>query len=234
MGIDRYNCICRPFKSFGWTPRDAMKGIYFSFALSALLSTPQLYVWKIDWSQVLKGDACIASFSSREIELAYIVYYANTQFLIPFYTLVHLYVRIFMIVSNRHKYIKKKVSQSTISNSFSLFTESVSRPSSVKSSNFRNFNQTFCCKKDERPNVLGSINQEIVLNRLLIVLSKKKIKTFKLTLTVVVGFALCTLPFFIVQITLATIGKPEAISNETLNKILRSFFLYIFYFQKYQ
>jgi len=225
MGLDRYSCICRPLKSYRWTPRNAMKGILFSWVISLLLATPQLFVWNIGWNQVLNGEACIAPFSSSE-ELAYILYYASTQFIIPLCILVYVYIRIFMIVSNRHKCIKENLSQRTTESiSFSLNTESVLPPPSLfKKSSHRTFNSK----------VLSSVDQEVVTNRLLIVLSRSKMKTLKMTFTVVTGFALCTLPFFTVQIFLHIIEKPETISNEIPDRILCNINFMIFFYLNFK
>ena len=231
-----------------WTPRKAMKGILFSWILSAIFAMPQLYVWNLGWSPVLKVQVCIASFSFginndtvdvKKREIAYILYFAISQFVIPFCILVYLYVRIFMTVSESVR-TKKSSAKNTHENSSSI-TNSVSFPSSIKGSKFR-------FRSSKKPDSLNkstipmlalssnasdaitvtsscvSIDRETkirqnISKRSLSMLSKSKIKTFKLTLSVVAAFALSTLPYFTVQIILATIGKPETISNETNDKI---------------
>jgi hypothetical protein len=70
-----------------------------------------------------------------------------------------------------------------------------------------------------------------ISKRSLSMLSKSKIKTFKLTLSVVAAFALSTLPYFTVQILLAAMGKPETISNETQDKISCTINLAFIYFE---
>ncbi len=251
-------------RSYMWTPRNAMKGILFSWILSALFAMPQLFVWNLGWSSVLNVKVCIASFSSdnndiddiKKRELAYILYFAISQFLIPFCILVYLYVRIFMTVSESVS-TKKSCAKNKYDNSFST-TDSVSFPSSMKDSKYRfrsskksdSLNRS--TQKDTIPMLaLPSVTSDAITvtsscvsidretkirqnisKRSLSMLSKSKIKTFKLTLSVVAAFAFCTLPFFTVQITLATVGKPETISNETLHKIsciILCFNLFIFW-----
>lgn len=260
MGIDRYNCICKPIKSFIWTPKNASYGIILSWLIAALFASPQLFIFSIKHNEAVLGDTCFASFGEKgnpNWERAYVIYHALLQFFIPLFILIFLYTKIFIAVSNivSSKKASLRMSNNPAVSISATETTDYNRKSKFQSNSSTKLDYNKCIDYTNRINEKIpmfkhkklalpmnersltsssiSINRETqirqnITKKSLYILAKSKIKTFKLTLTVVLTFILCTLPFYTVQLTLTIVGKPSKLSDDVLRHIWRKFLEFFF------
>lgn len=107
MAYDRFKCICWPIKSCSWNYRHALVPVFFSWILAAVVSSPQLFLFKIQHMPVqhYTVETCSVKWLSKKHEGLYLLFHMSTQFLVPLFVLTFLYSRIFMTVS---KNIKQK------------------------------------------------------------------------------------------------------------------------------
>ena len=241
MAYDRYTCICRPMQSCSWSYTRASCGILFAWLLAALISSPQLVLWKVQ--PVTVNDkivvTCYALWSSKLEEGLYILYHAAGQFFLPFFILLVLYSSIFIAVSNsityknvsiqrerdlsdanlpfnqaKHSGASRKQHTTSNHDAVVVYVRSKHQGSSQNSSplvstkkyhvvdankftnmpsiSFHNAHtrssKHLSLKTDSTP-----IRQNFPAAK---VFSKSKMKTLQLTLTVMIAYVLCTLPFY--------------------------------------
>ena len=108
MAYDRFKCICWPIKSCSWNCRHALVAIFFSWILAAIVSSPQLLLFKIQPMTVQNHtiETCSVKWLSKKHEGFYLLFHLSTQFIIPLFVLTYLYSRIFLTVSKNisHKH----------------------------------------------------------------------------------------------------------------------------------
>lgn len=236
MGLDRYYCICHVIKSFTWTVKKASFEILFSWLLAALLTSPQFYIWSNSHNSVANGTSCYAHFPnpSHIWEKVYVLYHGMTHFLIPLIILVFLYTKITITVNKSVK--SKKMSlvnniTTTTTSSLKFNEPTSSKPNESACMLNDNFKQRYSFKKDFSRNSGILLDRQaqirqIISKKSLQLLWKAKIKTFKLTLTVVLTFVLCTLPFYSITFYLTIKGKPSKITEETMMRIYCKLFFF--------
>lgn len=101
MAYDRFKCICWPIKSCSWNCRHALIGIFVAWIVAATVSSPQLFLFKIQPMsvQIFTVETCSVKWLSKRHEALYLLFHMSTQFLIPLFVLTYLYSRIFLTVS---------------------------------------------------------------------------------------------------------------------------------------
>ena len=249
MGVDRFNCICRPIRSVAWTSGNALRPIILAYVISAILSSPQLLIWHVDKNDLYQNITnCHASFGSDNklaFERFYLFYHAVAHFLIPLVVLICLYTRIAFTV-NRVVHSKResarKILQTESETTSSKNLKSFYTIRSTKSS--RDNTSLNVIKQEKVPmlknnslNVFGNedkasslVTSELkvrqhITKKSLYTLNKTKIRTFKSTLTIVIAFIFCTLPFYTTEILLTIIGKPEKMSDDFIKNLMRKIFI---------
>ena len=255
MAYDRFTCICRPLKSFTWNYRSASKGILLSWILAAIISSPQLLIFKLTTREVANGTkvtSCFAIFPhpSDVWEMTYIIYHATTQFIIPVIIITFIYTKIFisiqqnlgykkesnLISKDSKKFEKKnkreniytfKSKSSKIENNLQTKlikpTQDTSKTNNYQSTNLHltiSFNAKDHQNKKEKVPIRSNFSSDK--------LSRSKMKALKLTITVVITYIACSMPFYVFEILFAIFGKyyrdNYAVSN-TLYQIFSIFLL---------
>lgn len=249
MGMDRFNCICRPLKSLTWTIDNAFKAILLSYLLSALLTVPQLFIWTVvEHPLAPNKKSCRASFGlnyTQEIEQIYVLYHAAAQFFVPLIILTVLYTAIAIKINKLVSSKRESARPLSMPSESESNTVKYLRPVSVHSNKSQEISSALqkSTLKSEKSPMLKRSNLNVALNedkisslatsetdfrvrqhitkKSLYCLKQTKIRTFKSTLTIVIAFILCTLPFYTIQVLLTIIRKPEKISDELMNKFMR-------------
>ena len=107
MAYDRYTCICWPIKSCSWTNRKALFGVLLSWLLAIVVSSPQLFLYKVQPRDAPNGEkveTCSIKWPSKFLEGMYLLFHALTQFLIPLCILIYFYANIFCAVSRNIRF----------------------------------------------------------------------------------------------------------------------------------
>lgn len=133
MGYDRYSLICR--QDDLWNFKKGLISILVSWVLSFCFASPQLAIFKIE-SIVVKNttiNTCYAYWPSEIHEIAYISYHACAQFIIPLFTIIFLYVKIYRAIS--HHYNSSKNSKQEQSPTLDSLISDKSRSKSTSSTN---------------------------------------------------------------------------------------------------
>lgn len=260
MAYDRYTCICQPIKSCSWTFERASLGILVAWALAAIISSPQLYIFKVELitMNAIQFETCYVKWNRPFFEGCYIFFHAMCQFFLPFVLLLFFYLSIFLAVSNsinvkkasfeaakeyydispsRNSSLKYKndaktcaeqdsFTKSTFKRSLkNVMLELCSKSSKTKQiktfyqeeTNLIEMNSIILDKStNEEPKLIKNLQDEAHRSTRLNlnifkknnsfpirqnvpvtkVLSKSKMKTLKLTITVVIAYVMCSLPFY--------------------------------------
>lgn len=88
--LDRYQVICNPLSSCAWSPRRSKNMIYLAWVLALGSCTPQLFVFS--YQEVRHGTwDCWASFIPPWGPRAYVTWYALSVFIVPLVFLIFAY-----------------------------------------------------------------------------------------------------------------------------------------------
>ncbi|XP_045582759.2 cephalotocin receptor 1 [Procambarus clarkii] len=88
--LDRYQVICYPLSNCAWTPRRSKNMIFLAWALALGSCTPQVFVFS--YQEVGNGSwDCWASFIPPWGPRAYVTWYALSVFIVPLFFLVFAY-----------------------------------------------------------------------------------------------------------------------------------------------
>ena len=175
--LDRYMSICHPLTSQTWTSRRVHVMGMLAWILSALFAIPQLVIFSYKKRYDGVYD-CLDNFdfvNEPWKPKAYVTWIFVSVYLVPFFILTGCYTKICYIVwisvnsKENPRRTKKKTKR------LSYHSESMSERNGSVQKPFKN------------PRAHSKR------------LSKSKIKTVKLTLTVVICFLVCWAPFFITQ-----------------------------------
>nr|QVK46041.1 G protein-coupled receptor [Proales similis] len=187
MSIDRYEAICKPFSSLSWTFKRGFLFIFASFVLSHLQGIPQPIFFAIRDIPGIWPDkkTCYAHFPSQDLEMYYLIYTLFMQFCIPLGLIIASYSRILKQLmeqpfnSNRSDVCLNEKQPNEIS-------ELVESPKKMVESQ----------SKTIEPNTSSEENIKNFQNNSSKRISKSKMKTVKLTLTVIVLYIVCSTPYF--------------------------------------
>lgn len=233
MAYDRFTCICRPLKSFSWNYRTASKGILLCWIFAAIVSSPQFFIFKLTTREVTNGTqvaSCFAIFPhpSDIWEISYIIYHATTQFIIPVIIITFIYLKIFITI---HQNLGYKKESNLISKNSKITKMNNSRDNiytfKSKKGKIENNIQTNILKPTQNSSKM--INNQPTNLQLTISfnakdrnkkekipirsnfstdkLSRSKIKALKLTITVVITYIACSMPFYVFEILFTLFGK---------------------------
>nr|AKQ62996.1 vasotocin receptor 1 [Platynereis dumerilii] len=172
--LDRYLVICHPLKTQTWSDSRVHLLVMTSWILSALFSLPQVFIFSI--REISPGSDiydCWAHFNPEWMLHFYITWFTSAVYVIPLILLTFFYGRICFVV-----WKSMRCSDNPVKN-----------------------------VKYQRVNTKNSINhadKEMWSPRRHVrKLSRSKMKTVKLTLTVVLCYLICWAPFFIAQMWMA-------------------------------
>lgn len=190
--IDRYYAICRPLTSHLWTPRRVHSMVCVAWMTSLVFSMPQVFLFS--YVEISPGKGiydCWATFEPPWMLQVYVTWFTTSVFFVPVSILVVTYSFVCFHVWTRGRLVSSK----TIAG----FHPSP-RPSSRsgrfgfggqhQNSNGSHLFKSLCPSKDggSKINIINKSG-----------LSKSKIRTFKLTFTVILCFIVCWSPFFVSQ-----------------------------------
>ncbi|XP_064090925.1 oxytocin receptor-like [Macrobrachium nipponense] len=240
--LDRYQVICYPLSTCSWTPKSSRKMIYLAWGLALGSCTPQVFVFS--FQEVGDGTwDCWASFIPPWGPRAYVTWYAVSVFILPLIILIFAYTCICKTLWVNFKlkqmdehneccqerrrpqllvHLRQQRSCLTTRGNVSTClhkpqvragalprsnTHSVLLPSmktSPESSQTSSQAPRMACNPQTNPRV-HSIRS----------ISRAKIKTVKLTVTIILCYISCSAPFISVQ--LWHVWDPHAASSPFYN-----------------
>lgn len=227
MTVDRYEAVCKPMVGLSWSPARGSLYIAIAFVLSHLQGVPQIVFFAL--REIPNSEpplkTCYAIFNPLWLQDAYILYTWFMQFLIPLVIIIVCYTSISIQVlrSLKGKNTSEKASKtaSKKENSDSRERESalLLKPSNINQ--LSGSNQSIVMKKAQEMNGGGDsfeMRQHCAKN-----FSKSKIKTIKLTMTVIVLYIICSTPYFIGMVLMTHLkGDPGKLISELKHKTLKN------------
>lgn len=216
MTLDRYEAICKPLFSLSWSKARGFAYIFGAFVVSHLQGIPQLMFFALRELKDVEPSVvtCLAEFSPPWLQNVYIIYTWFMQFLIPLCVIIVCYASISVkVFSNRNDMARStikytsKLAKNDPSARKTLLASSSSQGNEHQLHSPVDGTETPRSKKD---NVL-SFRQHGRKN-----FSKSKIKTIKLTLTVIILYVICSTPYFvgmIIHLMSSAMKLGTAISN---------------------
>ncbi|KAK3602560.1 hypothetical protein CHS0354_021148, partial [Potamilus streckersoni] len=198
--IDRFIAICYPFLSHTWPNRRTDQMVGMAWILSLFLSIPQMIIFSMQWTKNNTLD-CWASFNPEWTATLYTTIFTFLVYILPTLILGYCYGRICVAVwssgrvgfqldkgmKNVDKFTTINASSSSITNDLSVRESIASSTVASLSVNEKSRHRRLKERKMLPPNKISS----------------KKLKTIKLTMTVVCCYFVCWSPFFIAQLWVA-------------------------------
>jgi hypothetical protein len=227
MAYDRFTCICRPMASCTWTYNRAMIDIAIAWVCAALIASPQAFLFSMSKVKIhyanITVETCYVKWSSSYYEKGYVLYHVCTQFLIPLALLSFFYIKIFLTVSKNisHKNASQKFDGDSKSNATT--STQMTRLSVTANANTIADEETsapMLPKKKLNSTKMIPMRQNWSAKTL----SKSKIKTLKLTLTVVIAYILCSVPFYSMLLTHVIIQSENY--SQTHSQFMRKTFVF--------
>ena len=176
--IDRYLAICHPLTAQTWSNRKTHLLVALAWGLSLVLSMPQIFIFAFR-EQGTGVYNCWALFDPQWTLQAYITFITLAIYIIPFIILAAAYGRICIVVWRSmmgKEPSKKVVSRRGMTSNRAENGTLLQQQNGTKSS---------AC--NPRAHVRGPS------------MSRAKVRTVKLTLTVIICYLICWGPFFITQ-----------------------------------
>ena len=209
--IDRYYAICFPLSSPKFTPRRINLMVLAAWLLSLLCATPQIFIFAM--REVAPGTGvydCWGVFEPLWSLPVYVTWFASSVFIVPFFILTFTYGRICFVVWKSVKFKEANLIRNTGSMAASSKSPNLIRDTgsliSCKSQNSVIINGKLQHRISSNDVVKGSAGRSPMTSSSPLkgranhkALSKAKIKTVKLTLTVIICYVICWSPFFISQ-----------------------------------
>lgn len=185
--IDRYGSICRPLTSHTWTTKRVHVMVAIAWGLSLAFSIPQLTIFSYSELPNKPGVYdCWGFFTPWSIKV-YVVWCFMSIYFIPFCILTLIYSRIcyavWMSMGSKQQSVKlmsRRSARPPVKISTSVWQEP-----SVTSYDNNVDNNTTKALNEKKPKPLKSR------------FSKAKVKTIKMTLTVIICYLVSWAPFFI-------------------------------------
>nr|QWT72250.1 oxytocin/vasopressin-like peptide receptor [Portunus pelagicus] len=222
--LDRYQVICYPLSNCAWTPRRSKNMIYLAWALALGSCTPQVFVFS--YQEVGDGTwDCWASFIPPWGPRAYVTWYALSVFILPLFFLIIVYTCICrtLWVNFKHKQMDEQrhrwhdlrrprllVRLRTQGNrsdggevSTCLHTPQQEKTIPLLDSSSSTSTSTvhrLPAKKMTRASSMRIPSATNPRSHSIRSISRAKIKTVKLTVTVIFCYVSCSAPFISVQL----------------------------------
>ncbi|KAK2151348.1 hypothetical protein LSH36_366g00012 [Paralvinella palmiformis] len=185
--IDRYLAICRPLTSHVMTNARIHMLVAVAWALSAFFSVPQVFIFR--YRQVAPGSYnCWADFEPMWTLQLYITWFTLAVYVVPL---------IILVVS--YSWICYTVWQSTMSKEPSIRFLGKRSPNCAKNGACRAEGSSRIYKRVPVVDSRGRHHLNPRAHTRGRSITKSKIKTVKLTLTVIICYLVCWGPFFVSQ-----------------------------------
>ncbi|XP_013384397.1 cephalotocin receptor 1 [Lingula anatina] len=192
--VDRYLAICYPLRSQKWSPRKAHMMVAIAWGIILVLSVPPFFIFGLAPNKYGLMD-CMEYFVHPEWSIqVYVTWLAFSVWFLPMAILIFTYGRISYVVWIN---VKSKETPSV---------KSVSARTSYKSQ-----------QHDDVKAMTNGTYPPRTPRAHVQRLSRAKLKTIKLTLTVVIVYAMCWSPFFITHLLYAFNAK---LASGTSNLLL--------------
>ena len=187
--IDRYIAIVHPLTSHTWTTRRVHLLVGLSWVLSLLFAMPQLFLFAM--REVSPGSGQYDCWENMNYDWevkTYITWITVSIYIVPLCILCFAYGRICFVVWKSAKLKEGSQKQRKQSRSLVDKTPTESKVEFLDSSNNASFNTTTCSKKHAFSPRAHARS-----------LSTAKVKTVKMTLSVIICYLVCWSPFFVAQ-----------------------------------
>ncbi|KAG8222140.1 hypothetical protein J437_LFUL002137 [Ladona fulva] len=102
MAIDRHRAVCRPLSVRAFLPRSPRRLVAIAWALSALFSLPQAFVFSYQKATETEWD-CWATFDPPWTQKAYVTWYGISVFAVPLVLLLYAYAGICRALRRNHR-----------------------------------------------------------------------------------------------------------------------------------
>ncbi|XP_060062864.1 cephalotocin receptor 2-like [Ylistrum balloti] len=176
--VDRYRAICHPLSNHTWTPRLVHVMIGGAYAIAAIMSLPQLIMFKYQETKVGSGVMdCWVHFDPPWTLQLYITSFTVFVYLIPFVILLACYGSICYTVWRKYR----------LSRDSGKYVTRDNVPEQMQSVASQN----------------GKIQNHVTLvprNHSFRGFSRAKLKTVKLTFVIILAYIVCWSPFFVSQL----------------------------------
>ena len=234
MAHDRYQAIVQPLSIYTWTLRSGQRQMFGVWILSLLLSSPQLFIFRLDHHPAYEKKTCLAKFfgSNRTWELIYIAWTNIFQFFLPMCFLIYCYSSVYSVI-NQHFSMYRTSTNCKTTSLANLLTSHTTKSSTILARNtdpylknqmpihmmypvvYRLQRAPFDLPKNPNVNSMNGrqARQRFGANHFL---SRARLKTIKLTFIVVLTYILCSTPFYIGSIIMVLHGK--FISQKTMSR----------------
>lgn len=175
--IDRYFAICRPFVSHRWSSKTVHHMVGVAWAVSLILSLPQLYIFSYMERKPSVWD-CWAIFDPSWTLEMYITFNSATIYIVPTMILTFCYGQMCYTVWKRGKVGEQvvRMTKGQWNNSNQLGSQSTNR----------------CSLPNEMDVEVKSQNNGAI--------PRAKVRTVRMTLTVILCHVLCSSPFHFAQL----------------------------------
>ncbi|XP_052827151.1 cephalotocin receptor 1 [Octopus bimaculoides] len=175
--IDRYFAICHPLSSHKWTTARVHIMVFIAWMLSFLFSTPQLFIWSMQFSNI--GLTCQATFDPKWTLKFYITWLTVAIWILPTIALTLFYGMMCFAVWKRGR--------STLGSSRTRNRAFLTNRVSTR------IGQNHLTRGFSEEDMEG---QSVNYNR---GISRAKVRSVALTLSVVACYFICWSPFFVCQ-----------------------------------
>jgi arginine vasopressin receptor 1A len=219
MTLDRYEAICKPMIGLSWSHRRGLAYIGVAFVVSHLQGIPQVIFFALRLIPNVEPpvETCYAIFEPKWLQNAYIIYTWLMQFMAPLCFIIVCYASISVQVLSSLKNQNKSSNEAAERRRRStLHKQEESRKRSLsasktaqgghgkenvallRASKLSGSNQSLVISAEHATNGSGmaggdfELRQHCAMN-----FSRSKIKTIKLTLTVIILYIICSTPYFI-------------------------------------
>ena len=200
MSVDRFEAINRPLIGLSWSKKRGLFYIAIAFICAHLQGIPQIIFFAY---RTLGGfeppvQTCYAVFQPIWLQNAYIIYTWLMQFLFPLFIIICCYasisVKVLDSIKNKSDGKNTKKKQIKKIDSDDASTKFLNNDTSIREaiSNIETMSSAIHQKFTKSSKKNSSFRQHCAKN-----FSKSKMKTIKLTMTVIALYVICSTPYFI-------------------------------------
>lgn len=187
--FDRYLAICHPLLGLRGNQKLRMRAmVIVVWICSAIFASPQMYFFAMTYIAPYGGSTCWAQFKSIAVMRLYVTSFTLLVFVIPSVLLALIYGQICLAVwKNMGKATGHTKPNKYVSRQHNESWDEDEEQDGVEMK--RNGNTQHSCKEERQTPLYRSHTAESRVSR-------AKIKTIKMTLTIVTVYILCWSPFF--------------------------------------
>lgn len=181
--IDRYRAICHPLTNQTWTPFMVYSMIFSAYFIAAVFSIPQAILFRIQETNAGNGEYdCWVHFEPSWGLEAYTLYVLCALYLIPLFILIVTYSAICYTIWSKYRASRE-------SNNERIYNQEVKYSATKRKAEVQ-------LRTNQRSRNRGVLLRTHSVRGF----SRAKLKTIKLTFTVILAYIICWSPFFVSQI----------------------------------